>query len=37
MWVGASAPTGNDQGFTVYLTYKTAIKTREEIIINCRG
>ncbi len=34
-WVGASAPTGNDQAYTIYSTDKIAINTMEEIIVNC--
>ncbi len=35
-WVGASAPTGDDQAYTIYSPDKIAIKTVEEIIANCR-
>ncbi len=37
MWVGASAPKGDNQAYTIYSTDKIALKTAEEIIANCRG
>lgn len=37
VWVGASAPTGDDQADTICSMDKIAIKTVERIIANCRG